>query len=108
MTVGGGLRTGAQAAAEKRAAALQTEREARRAAEGRAGEADAARLADGRLRRAADRKVHRTTLAMIAFVFIINYISYIVLFRYIFSTSKSVLLFSVRNPLGKKVINVFV
>lgn len=46
-----------QAVAEKRAAALQSEREARRAAEGKAAGADATRLADGRLRRAAERKV---------------------------------------------------
>jgi hypothetical protein len=44
-----------QAAAEKKAAALQVEREARRAAEARATEAEAARQADGRLRRAAEK-----------------------------------------------------
>jgi hypothetical protein len=46
-----------QAAAEKKAAALQVEREARRAAEARATEAEAARQADGRLRRAAEKNV---------------------------------------------------
>ena len=44
-----------QAAAEKKAAALQVEREARRAAEARATEAEAARQADGRSRRAAEK-----------------------------------------------------
>jgi hypothetical protein len=46
-----------QAAADKKAAALQVEREARRAAEARATEAEAARQADGRLRRAAEKNV---------------------------------------------------
>ena len=46
-----------QAAVEKKAAALQTERDARRAAEAKAADADAARQADGRLRRAAEKKV---------------------------------------------------
>lgn len=46
-----------QAAAEKKAAALQSEREARRVAEAAAAEADATRQADGRLRRAAERRV---------------------------------------------------
>lgn len=51
-----------QAALEKKAAALQAEREARRAADAHAAEAEAARQADGRLRRAAERKVRLDTL----------------------------------------------